>query len=109
MVAELTRPACADKADAADTKCALATMEYYSASMCICKDKACADHVNGDLSKWGMAMAKQGADEQKPGPDVAKKSADIMNKYVECMTKLMMDGATPPPDPCGGGADPCGG
>ena len=111
VVAASTRPACADAFDASDMNCALATMEHYSASICTCKDKACADRVNDEMTKWGTEMAsKAGAmKDQKPSPEVAKKAADIMTKYAECMTKLMMDGSTPPPDPCGGGADPCGG
>ena len=109
-VATATRPACADAFDAADTKCLIATMEHFSGSMCTCKDKACADKVNADLTAWGTEMSKSAnaMKDQKPSPELAKQSADIMTRYVECMTKLMMD-APPPVDPCGGGADPCGG
>jgi hypothetical protein len=74
---------------------ALAKMESFQKSMCDCKDKACADKVNEDMSKWGTEMAKNAgaANDEKPDPDMAKKSADVMTKYTECMTKLMMAGA----------------
>jgi hypothetical protein len=73
---------------------AVAKMEEFSKAMCECKDKACADKVNADMSKWGTEMAKTaGKADEKPDPELAKKSADIMTKYTECMTKLMMAGA----------------
>jgi hypothetical protein len=74
---------------------AMAKMEEFSKAMCDCKDKACADKVNADMTKWGTEMAKNAkpGDAEKPDPDMAKKSADIMTKYTECMTKLMMAGA----------------
>ena len=76
---------------------AVAKMEGFSTAMCSCKDKACADKVNEDLSKWGTEMAKSAgaARDERPDPDLARKSADIMSRYTECMTKLMMAGSTP--------------
>jgi hypothetical protein len=77
---------------------AVAKMEGFQKSMCDCKDKACADKVNEDMTKWGTEMAKTAgaAKDEKPDPDLAKKSADIMTKYTECMTKLMMAGMDKP-------------
>ena len=69
---------------------ALAMMEKFSKQMCDCKDKACADKVNEDMTKWGTEMAKTASYDERPDPDMAKRSADIMTKYVDCMTKLMM-------------------
>ena len=78
---------------------AVAKMEGFQKQMCDCKDKACADKVNEEMTKWGTEMAKTAgaAKEEKPDPELAKKSADIMTKYTECMTKLMMAGAGAPP------------
>ncbi len=79
---------------------AVAKMEGFSKSMCDCKDKACADKVNEDMTKWGTEMAKNAgaAKDEKPDPDLAKKSADVMTKYTECMTKIMMAGVGTQPD-----------
>jgi hypothetical protein len=76
---------------------AVAKMEGFQQMMCACKDKACADKVNEELTTWGTEMARNaGTDyDERPDPDLARKSADIMTKYTECMTKLMMAGATP--------------
>ena len=77
---------------------AVAKMEGFQKQMCDCKDKACADKVNEDMTKWGTEMAKTAgaAKDEKPDPELAKKSADIMTKYTECMTKIMMAGAGAP-------------
>jgi len=87
---------CKKKGGAGDV---LEKMEGFSKQMCDCKDKACADKVNEDMTKWGTEMAKTAGKDEKPDPELAKKSADIMTKYTECMTKLMMAGATPPAEP----------
>ncbi len=76
---------------------AMAMMGKFSKQMCECKDKACADKVNEDMSKWGMEMAKSaGSYDERPDPDMARRSAEIMTRYTECMTKLMMMGAGTP-------------
>ncbi len=74
---------------------AVAKMEEFQKRMCDCKDKACADNVNEDMTKWGTEMARNASYDRddRPDPDLARKSADIMTKYTECMTKLMMAGA----------------
>jgi hypothetical protein len=71
---------------------AVKMMESFQTQMCSCKDKACADKVNEDMTKWGTEMAKNAGAyyDERPDPDLAKKSADIMTKYTECMVKLMM-------------------
>jgi hypothetical protein len=83
---------CKKKGGGGDT---VAKMEEFQKKMCDCKDKACSDKVNEEMTKWGTEMAKTaGADKDaKPDPELAKKSADIMTKYTECMTKNMMAGA----------------
>ena len=77
---------------------AVAKMEEFQKRMCDCKDKACADVVNEDMTKWGTEMAPGPGEyrDERPDPELAKKSADIMTKYTECMTKLMMAGAGNP-------------
>jgi hypothetical protein len=81
-----------------DLSGAIAKMDEFSKRMCECKDKACADQVNEDMTKWGTEMARNASYEydEKPDPDMARKSADIMTRYTECMTKLMMAGAGTP-------------
>jgi hypothetical protein len=70
----------------------VAKMEEFTKRMCQCSDKACADRVNEDMTRWGTDMAKNAKwnRDEKPDPDMAKKSAEIMTRYTECMTKMMM-------------------
>ena len=48
---------------------AMAKMEGFSKEMCECKDKACVDKVNENMTKWGTEMAKTAgkADESESG------------------------------------------
>jgi hypothetical protein len=69
---------------------ALARMEAFSHAMCACKDKACADKLTADLTRWGEEMSRSPDANRKPDPEVAQRAADVMTKYSECMTKLMM-------------------
>lgn len=74
-----------------DAAQAVAKMDEFSKMMCGCKDKACADKVNEELTKWGTEMAKKASsNDDAPSPELARKAADIMTRYTECMTKLMM-------------------
>ena len=87
-----------DLAAGSSAEGAVAKMEEFQKLMCDCKDKACADKVNEDMTRWGTELARSaGDDDDRPDPDLARKSADIMTKYTECMTKLMMAGAAGTP------------
>lgn len=81
-----------------DTTNMLESLDSFSQAMCACKDKACADKVNADMTRWSQEMVRS-RERQNPDPDVAKESANIMTKYVECMTKLMVpsEAGSPPP------------
>lgn len=63
--------------------------------MCACRDKACADRVNEEYTKWGMEMAKKARrsrDYSKPNVELAKEMTELVTRYTECYTKLMMAG-----------------
>ena len=73
-------------------------MEDFTDQMCACKDKACAEQVQDEMTKWGTKMAKSARREDRPDPEVVKRTTEIMGRYVDCMTKLMMannSGPTP--------------
>jgi hypothetical protein len=74
---------------------AMAKMSEFSDSMCKCTDKACADKVQADMTKWSTDMAaKGGKKEEKPDEATMKKMTEVGQKYAECMTKAMSAGAT---------------
>jgi len=93
-VVSLSSIGCKKKGGASD---AMAKMEGFQKSMCDCKDKACADKVQEDMTKWGTEAAKNAKPDDKPDPDMVKKSGEIMTKYTECMTKLMTAAVDKPP------------
>ena len=73
---------------------AVAKMEEMAKNMCECKDKACADKVQADMTKWSEEMAKKGGDKDaKPDEATMKKMSEASSKYADCMTKAMSAGA----------------
>jgi hypothetical protein len=74
---------------------ALAKLEGFSKSMCECKDKACADKVQADMTKWSEEQAKQasGKEADKPDPELTKKMTDASTKLGECYAKVAMPAA----------------
>src|SRR5262249_22752062 len=69
---------------------AVAKMNELTDKMCGCQDKACADKVMEELTKWGQEMAKDpDAAKDKPDEDTAKKFADITKRLSDCMSKAM--------------------
>src|SRR5258705_2869648 len=56
----------------------IAKLEGFEKQMCACKDKACADRVQDEMTKWGADNMKAAKPDDKPDPDLAKKSQDIM-------------------------------
>lgn len=79
---------------------ALSKVEGFSSRMCACKDKACADAVNDDYTKWGTEMAKHARRDDghdKPDPKVIERMTEAATRYAECYTKLAMAaaGSTP--------------
>ena len=74
---------------------ALAKLEGFSKAMCECKDKACADKVQADMTKWSEENAKTaGKETEKPDPELTKKMTDASTKLGECYSKLAMPPAT---------------
>jgi hypothetical protein len=71
---------CKKKSGADDS---MAKMEAFAKQMCECKDKACADQVQADMTKWSTSSMSSA----KPDPEMAKKSQQAMSRYTECMTK----------------------
>ena len=76
----------------------MAKMTEFKDAMCKCADKACADKVTGDMTKWTADMAKEGGDKMAAvSEEDAKKMAPINEEFAKCAGKAMMAGMTPPP------------
>jgi len=64
-----------------------------------CHDKACADGVNADFTRWMERMAKDAKPEAVEAfkEEDAKQVADDVTKYQECYTHVV--GASDPTPP----------
>jgi hypothetical protein len=97
----------------------LGKMTEFKDRICACKDKACADQVSADMSKWMQDQTKAGVKDEQPNPDDVQKTAKVSQEMTTCMTKFA-EAAPPPPagdtppaagsaDPAAGGTPPAGG
>lgn len=89
---EVPRPPADAAIDAAPTGIAavFAKMTSFTDRMCACKDKACADAISDEMSKWGAEMAKDADKNVKVTEDDAKRMAEITERFAKCMTAVMM-------------------
>jgi hypothetical protein len=67
----------------------VATFRAFTDQMCACKDKACADKVQDDFTKWGTEMSKKMDRDERPDDETMKQLTDMMSRYADCMTKVM--------------------
>src|SRR5262245_66623770 len=67
-------------------------MDGFAKQMCECKDKACADKVQDEMTKWSTEAAKSAKTDDKADPETTKKAEQIATKYAECMAKATMGG-----------------
>lgn len=83
---------CPSKKDAErQFQVAILKMTEFRTRMCECKDKACADKVQEDMTAWAQQMAKDAptAKSQQPSEDQIKKMTEAATLYSECMVKAM--------------------
>jgi hypothetical protein len=65
-------------------------MREMSDRMCACRDKACADRVQDEFTKWGTEMARNAeVDVGAQNDEDTKQIAEAMKSYNDCMTKAM--------------------
>lgn len=78
-----------DPATMKTIECAVRTMDRFARLMCECKDQACAEKTNEDLTKWGTEMAKNVKEgDPKPSVEQVQQIQDASNRYSECLKKL---------------------
>lgn len=69
---------------------AIGKMKKFSDDMCACKDKACAEKVTAEMTKYGEEAAKKDAAKATtPTEAQAKEMVDSSKKMGECMAKAM--------------------
>ena len=92
---------CKKKAGGGDDS--TAKLGEFKDRMCKCADKACADKVTDDMTKWGQEAAKTMDKDPKPNEDDAKKLQAINEDLIKCQQKLISASTptptAPPPPP----------
>jgi hypothetical protein len=59
--------------------------------MCACRDRACADRINEEMTHFGTEMAAYGRlTDERPNPSLVEKSRVFIARYTECMAKLLV-------------------
>ena len=88
-VSNATPPADAPAAKPAEPAVSdiVANMSAFKDQMCMCKDKACADHVQDDMMKWASAMAKD-TKADKINEDDTKRVTELATQFSDCYAKL---------------------
>lgn len=95
-------PACKKKSNPFDK--AFAAMGAFKDRMCGCKDRACAERVQEDLTRWSQENARTLDDRSKPREAELRQMQEVGTRYGECMAKLYNTtdgpgGALPSPPP----------
>ncbi|MFN0253638.1 MAG: hypothetical protein ACKV2T_42615 [Kofleriaceae bacterium] len=83
---------CPDKNDPARRmRVTVARFEAFTEDICRCKDKACADNVQKQMSTWASEMANESPNTKGDVPDEAtmKKTTELAQRYSECVTKAI--------------------
>lgn len=84
------------KLDLTDSDAVLDKMAEFKDKMCMCRDKACADAVSEDFTRWGTQQARDaGSRSPKISDADAKRMADITKDYADCYMKLVSMGTSP--------------
>lgn len=75
---------------------AIAKMAEFKDKMCVCVDKACADRVTEDMTRWGQEQAGRVDLDVRISEDDTKAMATVVEEMTRCMTKAMMAGSVSP-------------
>ena len=90
------RPPVQERSTIAD---AIARLGEFADDMCACKDRACADQVSQDMTRWSTEMSRD-HDELKPTEEEMEEATKVTERLSKCMVTAMGLGApTSPPTP----------
>src|SRR5215470_10495487 len=69
----------------------IAKMSEFRDQMCACSDKACADLVTDDMTKWAQQMAKSAGSLKQPKLSDAqmKDMQQVTEEFTKCAVKAL--------------------
>jgi hypothetical protein len=63
-------------------------LEKFTDQVCVCKDAACAQKVNDEMSKWGQEMAREAEmNDRPPSPEYMRRVEKTVERMSKCMTE----------------------
>jgi hypothetical protein len=68
----------------------------FADDMCACTDRACADGVTQEITRWSQEMAQEPEDVQPTDQQVEEMTRG-MERLTKCMTTAMSVAGPPPP------------
>ncbi len=68
----------------------LKKLEEFTEQICECKDQACVDKVNKDMTEWMKANADKA---KEPSDSDKKKAGEIMERMMKCAKDAVAKGA----------------
>jgi len=74
---------------------AIRKMIEFKDKMCRCVDKACADTVVDEMTKWSQEMAKNADRSARVTEEDTRKMSEVTEEFTKCATKAMTAGMTP--------------
>jgi hypothetical protein len=78
---------------------AIEKLGEFADDMCACKDRACADTVSQDMTRWSTELSKDHED-LKPTPEEMEEATRVSERLSKCMVAAMSYGTpTAPPTP----------
>ncbi len=75
---------------------ALARLGEFTDEMCACPDRACADAVSQEMTRWSTELSKDHV-ELKPTDEEMEEAKQITERLSKCMMTAMGYGNPPPP------------
>jgi hypothetical protein len=70
----------------------LVQLDGFAEDMCACSDKACADAVSQEMTRWSTEITKEHSD-LKPTDEEMQEATKVTEKLSKCMMQAMGYGA----------------
>jgi len=83
------------KKSSGDAAVDVAKFGEFTDRLCACKDKACGESVQEEMTRWSAEMAKRGAG-SRPDEAMVRKMTEVGQRYGACITRVMSAESTAP-------------
>src|SRR5262249_1675197 len=92
---EVAYAACKKKKLGSAAERAIKKMVEFKNRMCLCPNRACADAVSDEMTKWSQQMAMNADQNARVSKEDSKAMESVAEEFTQCATKAMTAGMTP--------------